>query len=66
MDFRGVFLTYLEAPKSILAKNEKMLNFIKFIDFSPFPLFGVPCAAVNRVLAHQVWTRKSRESGLEN
>ena len=27
-------------------KSKKMSNFIKFIDFSPFPLFGVPWAAV--------------------
>ena len=47
MDFRRVFLTYLEAPNSILAKNQKnWSNFIKFIDFPPFPLFGVPWAAV--------------------
>ena len=27
-------------------KSKNMSNFIKFIDFPPFPLFGVPWAAV--------------------
>ena len=27
-------------------KSKKMSNFIKFTDFPPFPLFGVPWAAV--------------------
>ena len=46
MDFRRVFLTYLEAPKSILAKNQNnWSNFIKFTDF-PLPPFRVPWAAV--------------------
>ena len=27
-------------------KSKSLSNFIKFIDFSPFPLFGVPWAAV--------------------
>ena len=27
-------------------KSKKLSNFIKFIDFPPFPLFGVPWAAV--------------------
>ena len=27
-------------------KSKKMSNFIRFINFSPFPLFGVPWAAV--------------------
>ena len=37
-------------------KSKNWSNFIKFIDFPPFPLFGVPWAAVivdkNRPLAH--------------
>ena len=34
-----------------MAKKSKTLsNFIKFIDFPPFPLFGVPWAAV--ILGH--------------
>ena len=47
MDFRRVFLAYLEGPNSILINKYKSLsNYVKFIDFPPFPLFGVPWAAV--------------------
>ena len=34
-------------------KSKKMSNFITFIDFPPFPLFGVPWAAVISLL--EIW-----------
>ena len=48
MDFRRVFSTYLDAPNSILAKKKttNLSKIIKFTDFTPFPLIGVPWAAV--------------------
>ena len=46
MDLRRVFLVYLEGPNSILVKNQKENDYIKFIDFPLVPLFGVPWAAV--------------------
>ena len=45
-DLRRVFLTYLEAPNSILAKNQKNINFITFTNFPLFPLLEVSRAAV--------------------
>ena len=35
-------------------KSKKLSNFIKFIDFPPFPLFGVPWAAVILLKLHKV------------
>ena len=47
MDFRRVFLAYLEASNSILAKNQKICRMLLNLPIFPlFPLFGVPWAAV--------------------
>ena len=47
MDFRRMFLIYLEAPNSIVTRNPEidriLLNLTIFLSF---PLFGVPWAAV--------------------
>ena len=36
-------------------KSKSWSNFIKFIDFPPFPLFGVPWAAVIVELQPSLW-----------
>ncbi len=40
MDFRRVFLAYLEDPNSILVKNIKQYNILLIIVYSIFPYVG--------------------------
>ena len=44
--FQETIFNLSRGPQSILAENRKWSSFIKFIAFPPFPLFGVPWAAV--------------------
>ena len=49
-------------------KSKKWSNFIKFIDFAPFPLFGVPWAAVIQTLwklGASRWLKKMSEAPLQ-
>ena len=50
-------LAYLETHNSICVTNqEHMSNYVKFVDFPVFPLFGVPWAAViPKASGYRLW-----------